>query len=182
MSALGWALHGQQRPSFAETPGPGQVSCFDFPRPPRIEQETRRVTIVRESDGAVVADTTSALAVLETSHAPSYYLPKDCFTAGTLVEEAGGGSVCEWKGSATYHTFLGVPHAAWSYERPSRAMARLAGHISLYANRPGYTCLIDGVPVIPQPGGFYGGWIPVLHDGRVEVVGPVKGAPGTGHW
>ena len=140
------------------------------------------MTIKRSTDDAVVADTRSALAVLETSHAPSFYLPRSCFVDGVLEQEAGGGSVCEWKGVATYHSFLGVPRAAWSYDTPSPSMAQLAGHISLYANRPGYTCFIDDIPVIPQPGGFYGGWIPVLADGRPEVVGPVKGAPGTGHW
>ena len=37
-------------------------------------------------------------------------------------------------------------------------------------------CAVDGEAVVPQPGGFYGGWI----TGR--VVGPFKGSPGTLGW
>ncbi len=36
--------------------------------------------------------------------------------------------------------------------------------------------LLDGEPVMPQAGGFYGGWI------TSEVVGPFKGEPGTRGW
>ncbi len=37
-------------------------------------------------------------------------------------------------------------------------------------------CFVDGEKVIPQPGGFYGGWI------TNEIVGPFKGEPGTWGW
>ncbi len=37
-------------------------------------------------------------------------------------------------------------------------------------------CTVDGEEVVPQEGGFYGGWI------TSEVVGPFKGAPGTVGW
>jgi hypothetical protein len=35
---------------------------------------------------------------------------------------------------------------------------------------------LDGEVVIPQPGGFYGGWI------TADVVGPFKGESGTSWW
>ena len=35
---------------------------------------------------------------------------------------------------------------------------------------------LDGERVVPQPGGFYGGWM------TSEIVGPVKGGPGTWGW
>jgi uncharacterized protein (DUF427 family) len=50
-------------------PGPGQESVWDYPRPPRLEHEPRRVRVVL--GGEVVADTTGALRVLETSHPPT---------------------------------------------------------------------------------------------------------------
>ena len=34
-------------------------------------------------------------------------------------------------------------------------------------------CYVDGELVVPQPGGFYGGWI------TSRVAGPFKGGPGT---
>ncbi len=37
-------------------------------------------------------------------------------------------------------------------------------------------CLVNGEPVIVQPGGFYGGWI------TPNIVGPFKGTPGTHLW
>ena len=35
---------------------------------------------------------------------------------------------------------------------------------------------LDGERVVPQPGGFYGGWI------TQDVVGPFKGGPGSWGW
>ena len=35
---------------------------------------------------------------------------------------------------------------------------------------------VDGEPVTPQPGGFYGGWI------TSHVAGPFKGIPGSRFW
>ena len=35
---------------------------------------------------------------------------------------------------------------------------------------------LDGERVVPQPGGFYGGWI------TADVVGPFKGGPGSWGW
>jgi hypothetical protein len=37
-------------------------------------------------------------------------------------------------------------------------------------------CLVDGELVVPQPGGFYGGWI------ISAVTGPFKGVPGSQGW
>ncbi|MEA2694295.1 MAG: hypothetical protein QOJ16_3682 [Acidobacteriota bacterium] len=37
-------------------------------------------------------------------------------------------------------------------------------------------CFVDGERVQAQEGDFYGGWI------TKEIVGPFKGAPGTGGW
>ncbi|MEO6115607.1 MAG: DUF427 domain-containing protein, partial [Pseudolysinimonas sp.] len=52
-------------------PAPGQESVWDYPRPPRIEPTPARVVV--RFGGQVVADTTSAVRVLETSHPPAYY-------------------------------------------------------------------------------------------------------------
>jgi hypothetical protein len=37
-------------------------------------------------------------------------------------------------------------------------------------------CLVDGERVLPQPGGYYGGWI------TSTVTGPFKGGPDTEDW
>lgn len=159
-----------------EEPGPGQLSVWDFPRPPALVQWHEQVEIVL--GGVTVARTTQAWCVLETSHPPTYYLPPDAFAPGTL-RPAEGSSFCEWKGMASYLDVVAgdaeAARAAWTYPRPTPGFAVLRDHVSVYPAAM-EQCLVDGVQVLPQPGGFYGGWI------TPRVTGPFKGAPGTMGW
>ena len=68
-------------------PAPGQRSVWDFPRPPALEQ-WHELVVVRLG-GVVVAETTEAWSVLETSHPPTYYLPPDAWREGSLRPAAG---------------------------------------------------------------------------------------------
>ena len=128
--------------------------------------------------GEVIADTTSSFRVLETSHPPTYYLPRSSFADGVL-EPVAGSSMCEFKGRAAYLTLrserASAPRAAWYYPTPQPGFEQLADHIALY---PGMvdSCEIDGETVLAQDGDFYGGWI------TSRVVGPFKGAAGTLGW
>jgi uncharacterized protein (DUF427 family) len=134
--------------------------------------------IVVELGGRVLADTTRAVRVCETSHPPVYYVPRDDIAEGVL-EPAPGGSWCEWKGAATYWDAVidgrRFPVVGWSYEDPSRGYEQMRGAVAFYADRVD-RALVDGEAVRPQPGGFYGGWI------TAEVAGPFKGGPGTLGW
>ena len=156
--------------------GPGQESVWDYPRPPSAQVTGRHIVV--EVAGVVVADTTRAVRVCETSHPPVYYVPRDDVADGVL-ERAAGGSWCEWKGAATYWDLVvgdrRVPQAAWSYEDPSSGFEHLAGALAFYPGKVD-RALVDGEPVRPQAGGFYGGWI------TADVVGPFKGEPGTLGW
>src|SRR5262245_55541715 len=80
-------------------PGPGQESVWDYPRPPRVEASDETVEV--HLGGQVVARTTAAYRVLETSHPPTYYLPRSAFAPGVLTP-ASGTTYCEWKGQAAY--------------------------------------------------------------------------------
>lgn len=157
-------------------PGPGQESVWDYPRPPRLEADRRRVRVVL--GGETVADTTRALRVLETSHPPTFYLPRADFAPGALAAAAGS-TFCEWKGAAAYLDVLGggrvAPRAAWWYPEPSAPFAALRDHVAVY---PGAVdaCLVGDERVRAQEGDFYGGWI------TAEVVGPFKGPAGTRGW
>lgn len=170
-----WHWKGQTRPPFAVTPGPGQVSVWDFPRPPRLAQDTREI-VVRWGE-VEVARTRRAVLVLETAHPPSVYLPWDD-VARHLFQPGSGGSFCEWKGPAKYWTLVDgdrrLTDVAWSYPRPLAGAQALADCVSLYP--AALDCRVDGAPVRPQPGRFYGGWI------TPELVGPFKGDPGSEHW
>ena len=157
-------------------PASGQESVWDYPRPPAIRR--CELPIVVELGGQVVCRTDESWQILETSHPPTYYLPREAFSPGALTEAAGS-SFCEWKGAAPYLDVQGgaavATRAAWYYPNPSEPYRALAGHVALYAGRMD-RCLVGGVQVQPQPGGFYGGWI------TPEVVGPFKGDPGTMGW
>lgn len=172
-----WHYTGQKRPDFAETPAEGQESVWDYPRPPKVVEDTRHVVI--KAEGQLIADTRNAWRVLETASAPSFYLPPEDVNEA-LLKRASGSSFCEWKGQARYwHVFLHerdkeVRRAVWSYHQPSQRFAPIDGYYSFYPAL--VECYVDGERVQPQPGGFYGGWI------TKEIVGPVKGEPGTGGW
>ena len=151
-------------------------SVWDYPRPPRLEEVARRIQVIY--GGVVVADSTRAMRVLETSHPPVFYLPPEDVRRDYL-SPARGGSLCEWKGRAQYFDLeingKRVSQAAWSYPDPTPGFAGIKDHVAFYAG-PMDACLVDGERVIPQPGGFYGGWI------TAEISGPFKGSPGTEAW
>lgn len=153
-------------------------NVWDYPRPPALEPCARRVRI--ELGGTVVADSTRALRVLETSHPPAIYVPPEDFAPGVLHLAAARSTHCEWKGRAVYHDIAApdgtvAPAAGWSYPDPVPAFAALRDHVSVYPGRMG-RCLLDDEEVQPQEGDFYGGWI------TADIVGPLKGAPGTWGW
>jgi uncharacterized protein (DUF427 family) len=147
----------------------------DYPRPPRLEPVPQRIRIML--GGATVADTKGAFRVLETHHAPTYYLPPGDIAAELVP--AGGGSVCEWKGRARYvDVHAGrrtARRAAWCYDAPTGAFAALRGHFAFYAALMDEVWVGD-VRAAPQPGGFYGGWV------TPNLTGRIMGAPGTLHW
>jgi hypothetical protein len=61
------------------------------------------------------------------------------------------------------------------YERPSPGFEPIAGYLAFYAGRVD-RATVDEEEAIPQPGGFYGGWV------TRDVVGPFKGEPGSEWW
>lgn len=163
-------------PTTPIVPGPGQRSAWDFPRPPAVEHSDEHVVI--RFAGQVVAESSDAVRVLETSHPPVYYLPRAAFAEGVLAE-APGSSLCEFKGTARYLDLRAgeavAPRAAYHYPEPWPGYEELRDRVAVY---PGAmdSCEVDGELVTPQEGGFYGGWI------TSRVVGPFKGAPGTLGW
>jgi uncharacterized protein (DUF427 family) len=170
-----WRWRGRDRPPFAVEPGPGQVSVWDFPRPPRLQSDPREVVI--RCGEVEVARSLSAITVLETAHPPSFYLPLSD-VARQLLMPAPGASLCEWKGAARYWTLVAggrrLERVAWSYPEPLPGAEVLRDRVAFYP--AALECSVGGAPVRPQPGGFYGGWI------TPELVGPFKGDPGSQGW
>jgi uncharacterized protein (DUF427 family) len=157
-------------------PGPGQESVWDYPRPPRAESVSKQIKIV--FNGIMIVDSCAAHRVLETSHPPVYYIPERDIQMQYLVKEKGG-SYCEWKGRAEYYSVVvakkRAENAAWTYPNPTAPFESIKDHFAFYAG-PMDACYVGGERVVPQPGGFYGGWI------TKDIVGPFKGEPGTLGW
>jgi uncharacterized protein (DUF427 family) len=147
----------------------------DYPRPPALEPVPQRLSVIL--GGGIVAETMRGLRILETHHAPTYYLPVEDVIAA--LDPVGETSFCEWKGRAQYFdvTLNGrtVRRAAWTYPSPSRAFGALAGHVAFYAARFD-ACFVGSEKVDPQPGSFYGGWV------TPNLRGTPKGAAGTLFW
>jgi len=155
---------------------PGQESVWSYPRP-AIAQRTSSLIVI-EHRGLIVAKTNNAVRVLETSHPPNYYIPPSNISPNVLRPSAGR-SFCEWKGMAQYWDVVidghVLPQAGWSYPNPTSSFTVLRDHVAFYAGLFD-RCTVDGETVIPQNGGFYGGWI------TSAVAGPFKGGPGTHGW
>lgn len=164
-----------------DEPGPGGgprpvESVWDYPRPPRLEPVAERVRV--ECGARVLADTRTAIRVLETSHPPTYYLPVADIDMSAL-ERAVQTSYCEFKGMATYWSVRGggptLDGIAWSYAAAAGAFAQLRDHLAFYAV-PELACFVGAERVRAQDGRFYGGWI------TSWIAGPFKGRPGTEFW
>lgn len=157
-------------------PQPGQESVWDYPRPPRVEANDQRVRVLHA--GRVVADSRSALRVLETSQAPGFYLPPADVDLDLLVPTTMS-SFCEWKGHATYWSVRAGDEvstdAAWSYESPTAPFEAIRSFVAFYPSRVD-ECWVGEERALPNAGSFYGGWI------SSTVVGPFKGAAGTLGW
>jgi uncharacterized protein (DUF427 family) len=149
---------------------------WDYPRPPRLEQEPRPVKIYFGDE--LIAETARALRVLETSHPPNIYVPIDSVVPGVLVPNSRH-TVCEWKGRAHYFDVRAggrsAAAAAWGYASPRDGFEGLVDHVSFYPARMD-ACYLGDELVQAQPGDFYGGWI------TKDVVGPFKGGEGSWGW
>ncbi len=157
-------------------PGPGQESVWDYPRPPRVEDSTKRIRVI--FNGIAIASTQRAKRVLETSHPPVYYIPPEDIEMAYL-QPGSHQSYCEFKGSTSYYTIRvngkSVSDGAWYYQHPSKAYESLANYVAFYPGKMD-ACYVDDEQVQAQQGDFYGGWI--THD----IIGPFKGGPGTFSW
>jgi uncharacterized protein (DUF427 family) len=150
----------------------------DYPRPPALERVDPPLRVVFA--GVPVADAMAGQAwrVLETHHAPTYYLPPEAVLEAALVPSPRE-SWCEWKGRATYFDLVlngrRARNAAWTYHAPSTRFAAIKDHIAFYATSVD-AAYVGDIRVLPQPGDFYGGWV------TPNLTGRIKGAVGTMHW
>ena len=150
----------------------------DYPRPPRLERVAQSLRVVFAGVPVVQADPGAAWRVLETHHAPSYYVTRDAVLASALVASSRE-TWCEWKGRAAYVDLVlngrRSRNAGWFYPAPTARFEPIRDHIAFYATSVD-AAFVGDIRVLPQPGDFYGGWV------TPNLTGNIKGAAGTLHW
>jgi len=170
-----WKFRGDVRPDFAEIPKPEHESVWDYPRPPKIDPDDRKVLV--KYGTAVIAESQNSIRILETSSPPVFYIPESDIYFSNLEKEIGS-SICEWKGYASYWnvTVNGqkIINAGWSYANPFPGYEDISNYVAFYPAK--LECFVDGESVSPQPGKFYGGWL------TSEITGPFKGEKGSEWW
>jgi uncharacterized protein (DUF427 family) len=119
-------------------PAPGFKTRPDY----RVDlvPERRRVRVV--FGGVTIADTTAALRVEETGHAPVFYVPEKDVRLD-LMHRTDHHTRCPYKGEASYWT-VEVPegggakraeNAVWAYPEPHDEVAGLTAYYAFYPNR-----------------------------------------------
>ena len=166
-----WRYRGGRRPPFAETPGQRQESVWDYPRPPLMVADRRRIRV--STADRLVAESTTAVRVLETASPPTFYLPPDDVDT-SLLRATTRLTPCEWKGVAREYDVAAITGAGWTYSETFPEFADLDGYFSFYPGK--LRCTVEGETVKPQPGGYYGGWI------TAEIVGPFKTGSAANAW
>jgi uncharacterized protein (DUF427 family) len=158
------------------TPQPGQESVWNYPRPAILQDTDKHIKVI--FNGIVLAETTKAKRVLETSHPPGYYIPAVDIKTEYLIATSRK-TMCEWKGICEYYDIsVGdkyINNAAWQYIQPTPNFKSIQEYFSFYPSLMD-ACYVNDELVKPQAGGFYGGWI------TSDIVGPFKGEPGTWGW
>ncbi len=122
-----WRYTGEDRPLFAMPNVTGQESVWDYPRPPKLLQDSREVVV--SFAGVEIIRTRHALRLLETASPPTFYLPLAEVLRDSLVEDSDAlGSQCEWKGGARYLSVVArdqiATRAGWYYPARVRRTRR----------------------------------------------------------
>jgi uncharacterized protein (DUF427 family) len=95
-------------------------------------------TWVIRAGGAIVAETTAALELVEGGMTPVIYFPRGD-VAMALMEPSTTRSNCPWKGEAAYFSVIvpsgKIADAAWSYETPLPGSEAIAGYLAFYPTR-----------------------------------------------
>jgi uncharacterized protein (DUF427 family) len=114
------------------------------PRDPyhRVDVRRSRRTVRIELDGAVLAETTGAWLLCETTLPMRFYLPREDVSAPLLVSESR--SYCPYKGEASWWSLDGHADLGWTYERPFPELSAIAGLVAFWDER--VDVFVDGEP------------------------------------
>jgi uncharacterized protein (DUF427 family) len=88
--------------------------------------------------GQVIADSTRALTLQESTYPPVQYIPREDAQMA-FFESTAHKTHCPYKGDASYFSLKGgdkrAENAVWSYVEPYPAVGGIAGHLAFYPDR-----------------------------------------------
>jgi uncharacterized protein (DUF427 family) len=100
-----------------------------------IAPNPRRVRVFWRSH--LIADTTHALSLAETSYPAVNYIPREDVVIAHLVRSTHQ-TRCPYKGVASYYSLtVGddvAENAVWTYDTPIPGVAAIAGYLAFYSN------------------------------------------------
>lgn len=94
--------------------------------------------VVVKAGGKVVADTTAALTLQESTYPAVQYVPL-ADVDQSLLSPTATTSYCPYKGDASYYSIPAAGDQAvdaiWEYKEPRDAVAQIKDHVAFYPNR-----------------------------------------------
>jgi len=109
-------------------PGPGH--------PITVAPNPKRVVV--KFAGRIIADTTDALALKESTYPAVQYIPREDVEM-TLLQRSAHGTECPYKGHANYFSLKvdgrSAENAVWTYETPYEAVAPIKERLAFYPDR-----------------------------------------------
>jgi uncharacterized protein (DUF427 family) len=97
--------------------------------------------VVVEVDGQVLADTTRAVMLVETTLPARWYIPREDVRMD-LLAPSDSHTICAYKGQASYWSYGDVEDIVWTYDDPRHEAAPVRGMLSFYAEHTDY--IVDG--------------------------------------
>lgn len=92
--------------------------------------------VVRVGD-RVIADTTKALLLQESTYPAVPYIPI-ADVDESVLRRTDTTTYCPFKGDASYYSITGadeITDAVWFYEKPYDSVAEIEGHVAFYPNK-----------------------------------------------
>ena len=104
----------------------------------RVDFEPTKKRLRVQFNGRTVADSTRARIMLETRHAPVYYLPR-ADVSMEFAQPSDHQTFCPFKGEASYWSLVvdgcRADNAMWSYEQPFAEVAGIRDYVAFYGDR-----------------------------------------------
>jgi uncharacterized protein (DUF427 family) len=104
-----------------------------------ITIEPTQARVVVGVDGVIIADSTTALTLQESTYPAVQYIPL-ADVKPELLRRTDTSTYCPFKGDASYYS-LALPDGTeltdviWTYEQPFDAVAPIAGHVAFYTDK-----------------------------------------------